>query len=238
MNNTKLIMGEELKECQCKTCLLKSAPVSVLNEDELEIFCNNSISIAFQKGEKIIKQGAFVTNIFFVKSGIIKLHLSGPIHRDEILKIDKGPTFIGIPDAFANKTHTYSVTALNDLETCSIDFPIFKYLIEKNGRFATEVLTTLSDDVIKHFRKCVNKTQKQLTAILAEALIYLADEIFESDEFEVPLTRSEFGGYIGTTRETVTKIIHDFTTDNIIDVSNKKIKILNKNILHKISNTG
>ncbi|MCF8228396.1 MAG: Crp/Fnr family transcriptional regulator [Bacteroidales bacterium] len=216
----------------------RSIPVSVLSEKELEIFCNNSVKIFFQKGERIIKQGTFSSNITFIKSGIFKMHINGPLNRDEILKIGKGPAFIGIPDVFVSRTHNYSVSALTNTDACFIDFEGFSYLIENNGQFATEILKTLSYDLLDHFSRCVHKTQKQLTAFLAEALLFFMDTIYESDEFEIPLTRSEFGAYIGTTRETITKIIHDFTKDKIIEVNGKSILILNKNILQKISNTG
>ncbi len=220
------------------SCMDKSVPVSVLSETELEVFCNNSVSIFFQKGEKIIKQGTFTRTITFIKSGIFKLHINGPLNRDEILKIGKGPTFVGIPDVFVSRIHNYSVSALTNTDACFIDFQGFIYLIEKNGQFATEILKTLSHHLLDHFSRCVHKTQKQLTAFLAEALLFFTDTIFESEEFEIPLTRSEFGAYIGTTRETVTKIIHDFTKDKIIEVNGRNIRILNKNILQKISNTG
>ena len=60
----------------------------------------------------------------------------------------------------------------------------------------------------------------------------------KKDEFLILLTRSKFGEYIGTTRETVSKIIHDFTKDNIIEVDGKKIKLIDKKILQKIGKSG
>lgn len=231
-------MKEETKICQCKDCLEKSIPVFTLSEKELELFCKNSIAIAFQKGEKIIKQGTFTQNIVFIKSGIIMIHQTGPLNRDEILKIDKGPKFVGIPDVYANKIHSYSVTALTDTNTCFIDFAGFQYLIQNNGHFATEILKTMSANICSHYKRCVSKIQKQLTAIFAEALLYFADYIFENDEFEIPLTRTQCGQFIGTTRETVTKIVHDLTIDNIIEANGKKIRIMNKHLLQKISNAG
>jgi len=229
---------ESDKTNPCKDCAVKSSTVYNLDDKELEILCNNRAEIQFQKGERIIKQGTFTQNIVFVKSGIIKLHLTGPINKDEILKIDKGPMFVGVPDVFANKIHSYSVTALNDTTACFIDFPGYQHLVENNGKFATEVLVILSRTLVGHYNRCVNKIQKQLTAIFAEALLYFSDYIFEDDVFRLPFTRTEFGAYVGTTRETVTKIIHDFTVDNIIEVSGKNIKILNKEMLVKISNAG
>jgi CRP-like cAMP-binding protein len=231
-------MKEINKENLCKNCTVKSSTVCNLNDEELEILCKNSTEIFFEKGEKIIKQGAFTQNIVFVKSGIVKMHLTGPIEKDEILNIWKGPVFVAVPDVFANKIHSYSITALNDTIACFIDYPGYEYLIKNNGAFALEVIKTLSISAVNHYKRCVYKIQKQLTAIVAEALLYFADTIFEKDEFHIPLTRSEFGEYVGTTRETVTKIIHDLTKAKIIEVEGKKIKLINKQMLHKISNAG
>ena len=164
--------------------------------------------------------------------------MTGPIHKDEILKIDKGPLFVGVPDVFANKIHSYSVTALNETTACFINFSGYRYLIENNGTFAAEVMVVLSRTIVDHYVRCVNKIQKQLAAIFAEALLYFSDHIYESDAFKLPFTRAEFGAYIGTTRETITKIIHDFTIDHIIEVEGKNIRIINKTMLQKISSVG
>lgn len=231
-------MIEVIKENPCKDCTVKSSTVYNLNDEELEILCKNSTEIFFQKGERIIKQGIFTQNIVFVKSGIVKVHLTGPINKDEILNIDKGPIFVGVPDVFANKIHTYSITALSDTKACFIDYPGYEYLVENNGKFALEVIKTLSSGIVRHYKRCVYKVQKQLTALLADALLFLADHIFENDEFQLPLTRVEFGEYIGTTRETITKIIREFTADKIIEVEGRNFKLLNKKMLKKISNAG
>ncbi len=231
-------MKKLLTECNCTNCKIKSIPISLLNDEELCKLCKNSINISFQKGEKIFKQGAFTTNIVFIKSGIVKIHLTGPLNKEEILKIDKGPIFVGLPSVFADKIHKYSVTSLTKTDACFINLASFNEFILKNGEFAYEILVILSKDTIEHFNRCVNKTQKQFTASTAETLLYFSNHIFNSDKFIIPLTRTEFGAYIGTTRETVTRIIHDFVDDNLISLEGKYINILNKNILEIISKTG
>ncbi len=231
-------MREIIKKNPCKDCVVKSNTVFNLNDEEIMILCNNSTEISFDKGERVIKQGTFTQNIIFVKSGIFKLHLTGPLNKDEILKINKGPIFVGAPDVFANKVHSYSITALDKTVACFIEYTGYKYLVQNNGKFALELIKTLSQGIVSHYQHCVNKMQKQKIASFAEALLYFADYIFESDEFQIPITRVEFGEYIGTTRETITKIIHDFTTDRIIEADGRNIKILNKKLLQKISNVG
>jgi len=148
-------MEEIIKTNSCKDCAVKSSTVFNLKDKEIEILCNNSTEIQFEKGERIIKQGSFTQNVVFIKSGIIKLHLTGPIQKDEILKIDKGPLFVGVPDVFANKIHSYSVTALNDTTACFIDFAGYQHLVENNGKFAAEVLVLLSKTIVDHYERCV-----------------------------------------------------------------------------------
>jgi CRP-like cAMP-binding protein len=222
----------------CKDCAVKSSTVFNLNEEEMEILCRNSTEISFGPEENIIKQGSFTQNIVFIKSGIIKIHLKGTHGKDEILKIDNGPLFVGVSDVFANKIHSYAVTALSDTIACFIDYSGYEYLIVNNGSFALEVMKTLSKDIVEHYRIFVDKIHKQLNARFADALIYFSKHIYGSPAIEIPLTRAELGDYIGTSRETVTKIIHDFSEDGIIEVDGKLIHILKMDLLHKISQTG
>lgn len=231
-------MNSGQKENTCKDCAVKSSPIYNLNEKELQILCSTSADVSFLKGELIIKQGTFTHNIIFIKSGIIKLHMKGPLGKDEILKIDKGPMFVGIPDVFANKTHTYSVTALSEVSSCFIEYSGYQELINMNGSFALALIKTLSEGIVNHYQKCVNKMQKQNPAKFAEGLLYFAQYIYNSNEYDFPLTRTEFGEYLGATRETVTKLFHDFTADGLIESKGKSIKILNVELLKKISKAG
>jgi CRP/FNR family transcriptional regulator len=226
------------EEDTCKDCAVKSSPIYNLNDVELDILCKANAKVSFHKGELIIKQGTFTHNIIFVKSGIFKLHMKGPLGKDEIVKIDKGPVFAGIPDVFANKTHSYSVTALSEVQTCFIQYSASQELINMNSSFALALIKTLSTGIVNHYQKCVNKMQKQNPAKFAEGLLYFAQYIYNSNEFEFPLTRTEFGQYIGATRETVTKLFHDFTDDGLIEVQGKSIKVLNVDLLQKISKAG
>jgi CRP-like cAMP-binding protein len=222
----------------CKDCAVKSSSVFNLDQEEMGMLCSNSVEVHFRKGEKIIKQGTFTQNIVFIKLGIFKLHLSGPIDREEIMKIDKGPLFVGVSDVFANNTHNYSVSALGDLTACFIDYSGYKHLIENNGRFAMEVMRILSSDIVDNYKFFVNKVQKQLTAKMADALLYFSGHIFMNDVIDIPLTRTELGEYIGTSRESVTKIMHDFTEDKLIQVEGRHIRIINKELLQKIARVG
>ena len=229
-------MGEQ--EIKCKDCMVKSIPAGKLKVEELEILNNNCARISFKKGENIIKQGAFTTNIVYIKSGLVKEHMKGPNGKDEIMKITRAPAYIGVPSALGGRIHKYSCSALEHTSVCFIDLHIFNELLLTNPYFSRELILNLSKDLLEHFTKCVNKTQKQLHGSLAETILYLSEKIYRSDSFILSLTRAELGALIGTTRETVTRILHEYTENGVISVQGKRIQILKKDMLQRISDTG
>ncbi len=39
---------------------------------------NNHAVVKFRKGDSIIKQGVFSTNVIFLRKGLVKIHVTGP----------------------------------------------------------------------------------------------------------------------------------------------------------------
>ncbi len=231
-----MIMREH--EVKCSDCIVKSIPAEKLTKEELNLLNNNCAKISFKKGENIIKQGAFTTNIVYIKSGLVKEHMKGLNGKDEILKIARAPAYAGVPSALGGRAHKYSCTAIEAASVCFIDIHVFNELLLTNSYFSRELIINLSRDLLDHFTRCVNKTQKQLHGSMAEAILYLSDKIYMSDSFTLSLTRTELGALIGTSRETVTRILHEYTENGFISVQGKTLKILRKEMLQRISDAG
>ena len=65
-----------------------------------------------------------------------------------------------------------------------------------------------------------------------------AEKIYRSDSFTLSLTREEMGALIGSSRETITRILHEYTENGMISIEGKTIKILDRKRLERISETG
>lgn len=221
----------------CAYCNQKSKAAGKLGQKELEKLGHNCNQVTFQKGEKIMIQNALSYNIVFVKQGLVKLHIKGP-ERDQIMRITKGPSYLGIPTTVGAKTNQYSATAISRVSVCFIAFDTFKEFLIQNGSFAYEIIVELCKNELLNFRKCINQVQKQGPGKIAEALLYFSETIFDNEDFELPLTRNELGDLTCSSRETVSRILSDFSQHNIIEVDKKKIRILNKQQLELISEKG
>lgn len=221
----------------CEFCGLKSTAAKKLTEEELQELSKNCAEVDMKKGKMLIQQGALSSNIAYLKTGLVKIHITGP-YQEQIIKIIKAPTYLGVPTTFGEKINQYSVTVIEDSQICFIDVNTFRYLIARNDGFAYETIVALCNNELESFRKCVNRTQKQTRGNIADVLLDFADRIYSSDTYNIPITRIEIGNLVDASRESVSRIFSEYEQDEIIRVSGKRIEILNKDKLILISENG
>lgn len=222
-------------ECIDCACVMKS--MGTLKNCQLENLEKNHAVVKFKKGNSIIKQGMFSTNVVFLRTGLAKIHITGP-YNEQIVRLIKAPTYLGLPTTFGNKINQYSVTAVLDSEVCFIDISMFRIILKENSEFSAYIIQELSKSELESYRRCANRTQKQTRGNLADVLLDLSDNIFESDSFMLPISQSDIGNLVDASRESVNRLLSEFISDNIIEMKGREVSILNKKSLQIISSNG
>lgn len=222
---------------ECKLCEIKSKAASKLSEEEIEKLSFSCALVKFHKGDPLIKQGTFSTNVAYLRRGLAKVHIAGPYH-EQIVRIVKSPGYLGLPTTFGDKINQYSVTAIETSEVCFIDIDTFRYLLKVNHDFSYEILLEVCRNELEVFHRCANRTQKQMRGKIADVLLEMSDRIYNSDIFSMPVNQEEIGNLVDSSRESVSRVLTEFERDDIIRISGKKIEILNKKSLLLISANG
>lgn len=223
---------------ECQYCSLKSRAVESLTDDELTMMTDNCAEVKCYPGEPIIKEGNLSSHIAYLKSGLAKIHMTGPSGEDQILKIVSQGSYLGIQTILTDKIHRYSASALKESLVCYIDINLFKELIKRNSQFAFELILYLCMDELSYFERFVNLSQKQINGRLADALIYFSTDIDKSNSFKLPLSRNDLAALIGARRESVIRALKEFSEIGMVEVEGKKINITNMELLEKISKSG
>jgi CRP-like cAMP-binding protein len=222
---------------ECKLCNFKSPAAELLTANEIAILADNCAQISFKKGDIIFREGTLATNIAYLKSGLVKLHMKGPI-SDKILRLMKAPSYLGLPTTFGDKVNNYSATALTETTICFISLDTFRDFIFTNGRFAYEIILDLCRNELRDYQKYANMSQKQLPGRLAEILLCFSHELYKSNKFELPLNNNELSDFISTSRESISRLLSEFTREGIISINKKELTILKVDLLEKISMKG
>lgn len=224
-------------EHHCQACQVRSSAELQLNSQELCMLTEGSVVVHFKKGETIIKQNALSLNVAYLRKGMVKVHMDGPSH-DKILKLVKAPKYLGLPTSFGEKINQFSVTAIEETSVCFIDLNVFQRLIMSNGLFAYELIVELCRDELVDYRRYASLAQKQVPGLVAETLLCFSEKLFENTSYSLPLNRSEIGDLIGTSRESVSRVLSEMSNENIIKLDSNSVTILNSEALKKISEKG
>jgi len=224
-------------ENKCAFCDHKSAAARKLTNEEIDKLSVNCLTVRFKKGDSIIRQGTYSTNVAYLKSGLVKIHIDGPYHV-QVVRIVKPSSYLGLPTTFGDKINQYSVTAIEESEVCFIDISLFRKLLATNPDFSNQILIELCKGELESYQKCVNRTQKQTRGKLADVLLDFADNIYHSDIFPVLINQEDIGNLVDASRESVSRVLSEFVKDGILKISGRSIEIINKSSLRQISAKG
>jgi len=209
-----------------------------LNEEEGELLRANQRTVKYKKGEVIAKQGSFASHVIFLNKGLVKVYLEGD-QKDLILKIVTDKHFVSLSSVFdGNDSFIYSVSSYIDSEATLINIDVFKQLIRKNSIFASQIINLLNSNTAQVYGRFYCLTRKQSHGRVADIIMCLSENIFQSINFKLNLSRNDLADLTGLSSESVTRILKEFKESSIIELNNKSIKILDYDRLKDISLYG
>jgi len=223
------------------TCTVYNSKLSCFEEltkAQLELVDKNKVIISYNKGETICKQGSFASHIIFLREGLAKVYLEGK-QKNLILKISPAGNLIGLPSIYeGNNTFLYSAATYTESTVELIDINVFKQMIRENAKFAYKVINILNENTVQIYGRFYCLTNKQLHGRLADILLCLAQRIFNTMTFDLPLSRNDLAELTGMSTESVIRVMKEFKDDGMIETSGKTIKIVNYDMMNKISEFG
>ncbi len=224
--------------CSCELCELKDLFVNRLDGEQLEVVCSNKVEKEYRKGEIIIKAGTLIRDFVYLKSGLVKLYHTSADGREQIITIAKPFDYVSLLSVFSDRKYNYSVTALEDSVTCNLSMKEVHTLIGESGSLALNLLSKMSRVADKIILDTLEIRRKHLRGRVAYLLLYFSQEVYFSDEFDLPLSRKEMAEYVGMTTENVIRSLSELRKDGILKIYGKTIQIVSMETLKSISSYG
>ena len=218
----------------CLTCKRRSSMFNLLSNEELHIIRDNRITIHYEVGEIIQKQGTFMSHVISVNSGLVKLYLEGDNNCNTILRIVTPTNFIGGPGIYFDQLHHFTVSAMKKTTVCFIELNAFKKILNQNTAFATEFMRDFSKNVVSVYNRLITISQKQLVGRMAYTLLYLFEEVFENKAGIIAVSKQDLADLSSISRDSAVKILRDFQQEAIIRYTNNEIEILQPETLRRI----
>jgi CRP/FNR family transcriptional regulator len=207
-----------------------------LSNEEVDII--TKVPIEFKKGETICKQGSFASFIMILKEGLVKAFIENSHYKNHVFKITKPFNIIGLSSLYGDNYYHFSAQALMPSKIYLVERSNFDKIVKSNTRFSIEIMKMYSNSLQNVYDKLGSIANKQALGKVCDSLIYLSENVFESNIINTSVTRKDIAELSGLATENLVRILSDLKRDNIILINNKTIEILNIDTLKMLSNLG
>lgn len=227
------------KNCTgCDECNSRSPLFASLTDEELKQLNTDRYSVRFLKGEMIIKQGTRADYLVSLIEGFAKMYVEGINNRNLVLDFVKPPRLVGGPGAQLEGKHRYSVVAIRETLVCFLDLTSFKKVLASNSKFSEQFLIHCSGNYLAALDRMVAITQKQMHGRMADALIYLSKDIYNSQSIGEEISRMDIAEYTCMSKDSAIRVLKEFERDQIINLHGKQIEVLDAHKLNEVADKG
>ena len=190
----------------------------------------------YPKGAMLFVEGQDSRGIFILCHGRVKLVTSSEQGKTVILRIADAGEVLGLSATISERP--YEVTA-ETLEPCQANFisrKDFLGFLKQQGEAAVNVARELSNHyhcAYRDVRSLGLSTSAQ--AKIARLVLDWADASADSDTFYLRLTHEEMSQLVGTSRETVTRVLSDLKKRKLIQVKGARVVLQNRQALELLA---
>lgn len=227
------------KDCiGCDDCNRRSALFDSLTEEELVLLNKDRYSVRFHKGEVILKQGTRANYLLSLIEGFARMYIEGDHGRNLVLDFINPPRVLGGPGAQVEGRHKYSVVAIKETLVCFIDLDSFRKVFASSSKFAEQFLVHCSGNYLAALDRMVGISQKQMHGRMADALIYLSENIYKSKTIGDEISRQDIAEYTCMSKDSAIRVLKEFERDQILGLHGKQIQVLDSPRLQEIADKG
>jgi len=226
----------------CDNCIdYKKSVFNVLSKNEREILKENHTCKLYLKGETIFREGDKPLGLICLSEGKVKVFKEGVGGREQIVRMAKPIGFIGYRALFADEYFMATAVAIEDSIICKIEKDSVFKLIKSNPDLSLNFIKAFATELGFSNNRTVTLTQKHIRGRLAESLLFLIGTYgYEDDDntLKVYLSREDIANLSSMTTSNAIRTLSNFAHENVVELSGRKIKILNLEKLEKISELG
>ncbi len=227
----------KFKCTNCKYCFEQNHLFKLLKSSELDFLNNNRLEVSFKKDEIICKQGSPLTHVVVLNRGLGKAYIEGNKNRNLIISLTLPFEINGVPGMYVDMRHHYSITALVDSSVCFIDANSIKEIVRSNPVFADAFIKECATRQLYIFHRFTVLTQKNMEGRIAEALLYLHENVYQKKKIEY-LSKQDIAELTGMTKESAIRVLKEFKDEGIIYENHSGIEVVNEKNLLQIAANG
>jgi len=223
----------------CTTCTLrKEGMFCNMTSDSVAALEALKFSSVYPKGAILFVEHERPKGVFILCSGRAKLTTSSSEGKTLILKIAEPGESLGVSATILGTTYEVSVETIEPAQVAFIRRDDFLRFLAAYSEASVHVARQLSEKYQAAQREIrslgLSRTTSEKLANLLLQWCEKGEESANGYRLKVMLTHEEIAQMIGTTRETVTRLLSDFRKKKIVEVKGSTFYVTKPDVLHSM----
>lgn len=192
-------------------------------------------------GQVLFYEGDSPSGLYCMNTGKVKLSGMSDDGKEQIVRLVKSGDVIGHRALISGEPYALSATVLEDATICFIPKSTFYKLFKDNPSISAHVMQLLCHELHSAEQKQLSLSRKPIRERLAETLMMIKEFYGCEDDgatLRGNIKREDLANIAGTAAETVIRLLSEFKKEQIIELSGKKIKILDPQKLLRIAHVA
>lgn len=224
-------MSKQELSINCQSCTFSHLclPVS-LSKDELDSLDDIiERKRPLHKHDKLINAGDKFHSLYAVRSGSFKSFISDTKGLEQVTGFHFPGDIIGF-DALRDEIHPSFTQALETAMVCELPYRTLDEVSVHYPKLRKQIMRFMSSEIKNDHDLMMLLNKRSAEERLLHFINHLSERFdergYSAKQFNLSMTRSEIGNYLGLTVETISRLLTRFQKDELIEVSGKLITIV------------
>ncbi len=209
---------------------LKKIPYfSNISKEELQTIADIMIERTYDRGEVLFMEGEFGEAIHFVVEGRVKIYKTSEDGREHILYIAVSGDIFAEVILFNEVNYPATAEVMEKSRIAIIRNEDLEKVLKAHPSMAVAIIKVLNKRLYDAQQQVKSLALHNTHGRTAQMLIKLAMEHGNKTEkgleLDLSISRQELANMVGTTRETVTRVLMAFKKYNLIEIDRNIIRI-------------
>lgn len=192
-----------------------------------------------KKGKLMYREGSYSKGAYILRKGKVKIYQTNKDGKEQIAYIYRKGEIMGYRPILCDELHPVSAAALEDCVISFIPKKYFLNVLDESPVLARRLLTNLSHEFTVWINKLTLFAQQPVRERVALSLLIINEKYKKEERADLPvvinLSREDLANHIGTSIETLVRILRYLKDEKIITTSGKRIIILKPKELERIA---
>ncbi len=203
--------------------------------EELAMIC---ISQVFSRGEVIFSEGDAASGFYVVMAGRVKIFKVSLEGKEQTLHLfGPGEPFGEVP-VFTGGNFPAHAEALEESRVLFLPRDSFVDLIKRDPSLALNMLGVLSMRLRVFTHQIESLSLKEVPGRLAAYLLLLSGRDNDAEELRLDIAKGQLASLLGTIPETLSRILGKMSSQGIIEVEGRLIRLLDRAALEELAEGG